>query len=137
MRRRIWHRLPWLLVGLFGAMLSAVVVAAFETQLERNVLIAFFVPAVVYMADAVGTQTETLVVRGLSVGVPIGEVLKRELITGADAVDNTSSKRSRRVAKRMSLRIRETRNVRTSSLSRSSPWSRASSASPARTPPRP
>ena len=42
-----------------------------EEQLARTVQLAFFLPAVVYMADAVGTQTETLAVRGLSVGVPI------------------------------------------------------------------
>lgn len=82
-RLRLWHRLPWLLVGLLGAMLSAGVVGAFEATLHRYVLVAFFVPAVVYLADAVGTQTETLVVRGLSVGVPVGRVAVRELVTGA------------------------------------------------------
>jgi magnesium transporter len=40
------------------------------------------VPGVVYLADAVGTQTEALVIRGLSVGVPIGRVARRELLTG-------------------------------------------------------
>ncbi|WP_199433763.1 magnesium transporter [Qaidamihabitans albus] len=80
--RRLWHRLPWLFAGLLGAMLSAGVVGAFELALERQVLLAFFVPAVVYLADAVGTQTETLVVRGLSVGVPVGRVVFRELVTG-------------------------------------------------------
>lgn len=34
------------------------------------------------MADEVGTQTETLVVRGLSVGIPIREVARREIFTG-------------------------------------------------------
>ncbi len=81
-RRRLWHRLPWLLVGLLGAMLSAGVVGAFEDVLRQQVLPAFFVPAVVYLADAVGTQTETLVVRGLSVGVPVRRVAVRELVTG-------------------------------------------------------
>jgi magnesium transporter len=81
--RRLWHRLPWLLVGLIGAMASAVIVGSFEEQLEAKVLVAFFVPAVVYMADAVGTQTETLLIRGLAVGVTVREVLKSELITGA------------------------------------------------------
>ena len=33
-------------------------------------------------ADAVGTQTEALVIRGLSVGVPIGQIVLRELLTG-------------------------------------------------------
>lgn len=83
-RRRLWHRLPWLLLGLVGAMLSAQVVGAFDETLQERVLLAFFIPAVVYMADAVGTQTETLVVRGLSVGVPIGRVAMRELITGIE-----------------------------------------------------
>jgi magnesium transporter len=40
------------------------------------------VAGVVYLADAVGTQTETVVVRGLSVGVAIKQVIWRELLTG-------------------------------------------------------
>jgi magnesium transporter len=80
--RRFRHRLPWLLLGLVGAMLSADLVGAFEGQLERNVILAFFIPGIVYMADAVGTQTETLIVRGLSIGVGIGQVAVRELLTG-------------------------------------------------------
>jgi len=45
-------------------------------------LLAFFVPAVVYMADAVGTQTETVVIRGLAVGVSLKNVVGRELVSG-------------------------------------------------------
>ena len=81
-RRRLWHRLPWLLVGLAGALLAAAIVGGFEEELSRNVLLAFFIPGIVYMADAVGTQTETIVIRGLSVGVSIRRVLVRELVTG-------------------------------------------------------
>ena len=81
--RRLWHRLPWLLVGLAGAMLATLLVGAFEEQLDRNVLLAFFVPAIVYMAGAVGAQTVTVLIRGLSVGVTIRQVLVRELLTGA------------------------------------------------------
>jgi magnesium transporter len=81
-RRRLWHRLPWLLLGLAGAIISAAIVGAFEAQLQRHVLIAFFVPGVVYLADAVGTQTETLTIRGLSVGVRLRRVARMELITG-------------------------------------------------------
>jgi magnesium transporter len=80
--RRLWHRLPWLIVGLVGAMAAAELLGAFEAQLERTVALALFIPGIVYMADAVGTQTETLVVRGLSVGVSIRSVLRRELLTG-------------------------------------------------------
>jgi Divalent cation transporter len=81
--QRLYHRLPWLLLGLVGAMTSALLVGAFEEQLDKKVLLAFFVPAVVYMADAVGTQTETVLIRGLSVGVTVREVALRELLTGA------------------------------------------------------
>jgi magnesium transporter len=80
--RRLWHRLPWLLLGLAGALLAADIVGFFERQIQANVMIVFFIPGIVYLADAVGTQTEALVIRGLSVGVPIGNVLRREILTG-------------------------------------------------------
>lgn len=81
-RRRFAHRIPWLLLGLLGAMLSAGIVGSFEEQLAANVTLAFFLPGVVYMADAVGTQTEAVVVRGLSVGVSIRRLVRGEAITG-------------------------------------------------------
>ena len=80
--QRLWHRLPWLLVGLLGAMGATALVGGFEHQLEANVLLAFFIPAVVYMADAVGTQTETVMIRALAAGVTVRSVLRRELLTG-------------------------------------------------------
>jgi magnesium transporter len=80
--RRIGHRLPWLVLGLLGALASAGIVSSFERDLESTITLAFFLPGVVYMADAVGTQTEALVIRGLSVGLPIGRVVRRELLTG-------------------------------------------------------
>ena len=81
--RRAGHRLPWLLLGLAGAFVAAGIVGGFEAQLEQYVLIAFFVPGVVYLADAVGTQTEALVIRGLSVGVGLRRVAEPETLTGA------------------------------------------------------
>jgi len=81
--RRLWHRLPWLLLGLIGAMASAILMGAFDERLEANVLLALFVPAIVYMADAVGTQTETLLIRALAVGVAPRTIVVRELVTGA------------------------------------------------------
>jgi magnesium transporter len=80
--RRFIHRLPWLLVGLAGALFAAVIVGSFETSLEANVMLAFFVPGVVYLADAVGTQTEALVIRGMSAGVRFRQMRRRELLTG-------------------------------------------------------
>jgi magnesium transporter len=80
--RRLWHRLPWLALGLAGAMLSAGIVASFEEELRTQVLLAFFVPAVVYMADAVGTQTETVVIRGIAIGIPLKRIARLETVTG-------------------------------------------------------
>src|SRR6185503_17986463 len=79
---RLKHRLPWLIVGLVGAILSADLVGMFEAQLQAQVILAFFVPGIVYLADAVGTQTETLVIRGMSLGIPVQRVFWRELVTG-------------------------------------------------------
>ena len=80
--RRVWHRLPWLLLGLAGALVAADLVGWFEAQLRVQVMLAFFLPGIVYLADAVGTQTETVVVRGLSVGVRLRQVVGRELLSG-------------------------------------------------------
>lgn len=81
-QRRFRHRFPWLLVGLAGALFAADVVGMFEERLHVNILFAFFVPGIVYLADAVGTQTETIVVRGLSLGVPMSRMISRELLAG-------------------------------------------------------
>jgi magnesium transporter len=76
--RRLWHRLPWLLVGLAGAFAAAVIVGEYDEQIEREVLLAFFLPGVVYMSSAIGTQTQTVVIRAFSVR----DTLLRELICG-------------------------------------------------------
>lgn len=80
--RRVWHRAPWLLIGLSGAVAAAQIVSQFEGDLVDKVTLAFFLPGIVYMADAVGTQTETLAIRGLSVGVSIKRILRLEILTG-------------------------------------------------------
>jgi magnesium transporter len=80
--RRLWHRMPWLLVGLIGAMIAAGLMSTFEAQLGATLAVAYFVPGIVYLADAVGTQTETPAIRGLSVGIGIRRILGPEALTG-------------------------------------------------------
>ncbi|HET8623495.1 MAG TPA: magnesium transporter [Gemmatimonadales bacterium] len=70
-------------VGLVGAPAAAHVVGWFEDQLRATVLLAFFLPGIVYLADAVGTQTGTIAVRGLSIGIPMRRMVLRELLAGA------------------------------------------------------
>jgi magnesium transporter len=81
-RYRFWHRLPWLLIGLCGALFAAEVIGRFEGLLRMNVALASFMPGIVYLADAVGTQTETVIVRGLSLGVPMRRMMPREVLAG-------------------------------------------------------
>lgn len=64
--RRALYRLPWLLVGLIGSALSAAVMAHYEHAFEELLAAVYFIPALVYLADAVGTQSEAVAVRGLS-----------------------------------------------------------------------
>jgi len=81
--RRVRDRMPWLLVGMFGSFFATGVMAAFEQELQANVTIAFFVPAIVYMADAIGTQTEAIAVRGLSLSrISITQLIFSELRVG-------------------------------------------------------
>lgn len=62
----VLHRLPWLVVGLLGGMLATLIASRFETLIATNINLAFFIPVIVYMADAVGSQTETIYVRNLA-----------------------------------------------------------------------
>jgi magnesium transporter len=54
--RRARDRLPWLLVGLAGSMVATLVMARFEAVLSATVAVAFFVPGIVYLADAIGDR---------------------------------------------------------------------------------
>lgn len=64
--RRALYRLPWLLVGLGGSAVATALMARFEDAIAAHVAVAFFIPAIMYLADAVGTQAEAVAVRGLS-----------------------------------------------------------------------
>jgi magnesium transporter len=59
-------RLPWLVLGLGGGILTGAMASSFENSLRLEISLTFFLPLVVYMSDAIGTQTETLVIRRLA-----------------------------------------------------------------------
>ncbi len=59
-------RVPWLLVGLFGAMCVAAYIGLFEGSLTKYPIIAAFLPAIVYMSDALGTQIQTVFIRDMA-----------------------------------------------------------------------
>lgn len=59
-------RLPWLIINLFTAVLAALVVAVFEGTISQVVALATIMPIVTGMGGNAGTQSMTIVVRGLS-----------------------------------------------------------------------
>ncbi|MEJ0057968.1 MAG: magnesium transporter [Bacteroidota bacterium] len=59
-------RLPWLLIGIFGGMLSARFMGLFEQELARVTAIAFFVPLIQATGGNVGIQSSSLVVQSLA-----------------------------------------------------------------------
>jgi magnesium transporter len=80
---RFRRRLPWLIFGLLASSIVTWVMARFEHALSANVAVAFFVPALVYIAGAMGTQAVSAAVRGLSADeLPIGRLLRDELVIG-------------------------------------------------------
>lgn len=79
--RQALYRLPWLLIGMAGSGLATAMMAKFESALTAHIAVAFFVPGIVYLADAVGTQSEVVTVRGLS--LTNGSLL--QMLTGETA----------------------------------------------------
>lgn len=76
-------RLPWLIMGLFGGLLAALVINQFEPSLEKIIALSFFFPVIMAMGGNTGTQAATVVVRGLATGdvslVNAGKRLFREM----------------------------------------------------------
>ena len=72
-------------MGLIGAMISAALLAGIEGEISANLAVAYFIPGIVYLADAVGTQTETLAIRRSVGWVGIGRMARRETTTGLPA----------------------------------------------------
>lgn len=76
-------RLPWLGVNLGTAFLAASVVAAFEGTISKVTALAVFMPIVAGMGGNAGTQTLTVVVRGLALGELTGANARKALLKEA------------------------------------------------------
>lgn len=61
-------RIPWLIVNLFTAVLAAATVSLFESTIAQYVALATIMPIITGMGGNAGTQTLTIVVRGISLG---------------------------------------------------------------------
>ena len=80
------HRLPWLVLNLGTVLVAAAVVNLFESTIAAIAMLAVFLPVVAGQGGIAGTQTVTLVVRGMAVGEvppPAGlRLLGREILLG-------------------------------------------------------
>ncbi|MFC2075325.1 magnesium transporter [Bdellovibrionota bacterium] len=64
----ITKRLPWMMINLATAFLACWVVGLFEDSIEKVVSLAVFMPIVAGMGGNGGTQTLTVITRGLALG---------------------------------------------------------------------
>ena len=79
-------RLPWLIIALFGGMVSAYMISRYEAEIALFPVTAMFIPVITAMGGNVGIQSSAIVVQGLasnSLGVKNGfrNILKE--ISGA------------------------------------------------------
>lgn len=72
-------RLPWLVIGIVGGMLSARFMGFFEMEIQRIAAIAFFVPLIQATGGNVGIQSSSLVVQSLVAPGIVDEGLWRRL----------------------------------------------------------
>jgi magnesium transporter len=76
-RTSVKHRLPWLVVNLGTALLAALVVGYFEETISRLAVLAVFMPIIAGQGGNSGTQTVSLLVRGIALGeIKDGHALK-------------------------------------------------------------
>ncbi|MCF7795870.1 magnesium transporter [Patescibacteria group bacterium] len=61
------NRLPWLILGIIGGIIAAKVIGLFEQTLSKNIILAAFIPLIVYIASAVATQAGFFIVRDLAI----------------------------------------------------------------------
>ena len=70
-------RLPWLFASWVGGVAAVAIIGVFKNMLETTVALAAFIPVIIGMGGNIGTQSSTIIVRGLATGrVDIGNNLK-------------------------------------------------------------
>ncbi|NOQ47369.1 MAG: magnesium transporter [Desulfobulbaceae bacterium] len=68
LHQKILLRAPWLLASWVGGVGAMFIIHAFESELQKVLALAAFIPIVVGMGGNIATQSSTLVVRGLATG---------------------------------------------------------------------
>lgn len=80
-------RIPWLAVAALGGLLVAISLSGFEDALAQVPVLALFMPVIAGMGGNIGSQTMTVVVRGLATGyvdrTMLARLVLREMALGA------------------------------------------------------
>ena len=61
-------RFPWLFASWVGGILAAFIIGAFDNILQSTIVLAAFIPVIIGMGGNIGTQSSTIIVRGLATG---------------------------------------------------------------------
>ena len=70
-------RLPWLFASWIGGIFAASIIGTFEHLMESMIALAAFIPVIIGMGGNIGTQSSTIIVRGIATGrIEIGSELK-------------------------------------------------------------
>ncbi len=84
--RSIRIRLPWLFASCLGGIVAFFIIGHFEENLRSFAYIAAFIPVIMGMGGNIGTQSCTIVVRGLATNrlsvSDIGSVIFKEIAVG-------------------------------------------------------
>jgi len=79
-RNSVKSRLPWLLITILGGLMSATILASYQTTISANATLALFMPLLTGMGGNVGTQSSTITVRNIAMRVIEGADIFRTLI---------------------------------------------------------
>ena len=61
-------RLPWLFASWVGGIFAAFIIGVFDNVLQNTIALAAFIPVIIGMGGNIGTQSSTIIVRGLATG---------------------------------------------------------------------
>ncbi len=80
-------RIGWLAILMIGEMMTASVMAVFEGQLEKAIVLSLFIPLIISCGGNSGSQASTLIIQAMALGeVTIKDwwrVMRRELVSGS------------------------------------------------------
>lgn len=79
-RNSVMSRLPWLIITIFGGLLSARILSNFQGTISSNATLAMFMPLLTGMGGNVGTQSSTITVRNIATHVIEGTGIFRTLV---------------------------------------------------------